>query len=546
MAVIRSLCGQCAVGCGIRAVTGEGRDASFTGDAVHPANGGALCPKSEALNAMFGTEGRLLHPLIGGREAGWERAMAQAARRLSATIERHGPGSIALHVSGGLLTEDYYVANKLMKGFIGSAHIHAPWSGSGVIRAHRSALGEDVMPAACEDIDRAEQIVLVGASLARQHPVLVERVLAAREERGARLILIARGDEGEGVDADMRLSIQPGSEAALFSGLLLHCHEGGALDEAFMNGAVHVPYGFWEDLRAGHDLWSVARRCGASPADIRGFYDAFSSACDGVTLFGEDAALAAGAILNLHLATGRMGRPGATPFAVAGWPNAMGGREIGCHADELAVHRSYSPDAIAETARFWGAERMACEPGLDGKALADAVGDGRIKALILLGGLPSEGDVLHGAFAQAPFAVVTTPWHAQEVQSSQVVALPSPPWVEKDGTVTGADRLVSRQRHIFPLAGQARPDWWIVTQIARAMGWHDAFHYERPAEIYREHVRLTAYRNEGGRLLNLKRHAPISNPAYDELTPWRWGETPFDGGGFPTEDGRARLVPSRP
>ncbi|MCB4862809.1 molybdopterin-dependent oxidoreductase [Sphingobium sp. PNB] len=549
MAVVRSLCGQCGVGCGIRAVTGEGREASIEGDPVHPANGGLLCTRSEALKDMFALEGRLLRPVLDGRAVGWDRAIDQAARRLSAVIARHGPGSVAMHVPGGLLTEDYYVANKLMKGFIGSAHVEAPCSeAGGMAAAQRAAFGEDVMPAAYEDLAQADMLLLVGMPTARRHPVLHERMAEARAEQGARLILIAHAGDGPEVEADERLTVAPGSEAALLSGLLLHCHDNGLLDREFLERRLSVPAGFWAGLSRGHDLWSVARACGLAPGEVRAFYEQVAAAPRLVTLFsphgqGEEAHRLSAAILNFHLAAGRIGKAGAAPFAVTDAANGMGVREVGCRAGELAAHRDFSEDALAQVGRFWGATRLADRPGLAGEALARAIEAGRIKALLMPGGLPSASHPIRGLLEQVPLVLLMTPWSEPEMDALRMVALPSPLWIEKDGTLTGADRLISRQRWLFPLPGETKPDWWILTRIAQAMGWRDAFHYERPAEIYREHVRLTAYRNEGRRLLNLKRHAPISNPAYDELTPWRWGEVPFDEGLFPTADGKARLIP---
>ncbi|AEG49354.1 Nitrate reductase [Sphingobium chlorophenolicum L-1] len=547
MAVIRSLCGQCGVGCGIRAVTGpdigEGREARLEGDPVHPANGGLLCTRSEALRDLLSLDGRLLRPMVDGRATGWNRAIDQAARRLADVISRHGPGSVAMHVPGNLLTEDYYVANKLMKGFIGSAHIDAPSSeAGGMAAAQRAAFGEDVMPAAYEDLAQADMLLLVGEATARRHPVLHERIAEARAEEGVRLILIAGRDEGQEVEADERLTVAPGSEAALLSGLLLHCHDNGMLD-----GNPAVGPDFWAGLRRGHDLWSVARACGLTPGEVRGFYEQVAATPRLVTLFspqgeGEAAARLSTAVLNFHLATGRIGRPGAAPFAVTDAANGMGLREIGCRAGELAAHRDFSAEALAQVGRFWGATALVDGPGLSGAALVDAIEAGHIKALLMPGGLPPPAHPIRALLEKVPLIILTTPWSEPEMEVLRMIALPSPVWIEKDGTLTGADRLISRQRWLFPLPGEAKPEWWIWTRIAQAMGWREAFHYERPAEIYREHVRLTAYRNEGARLLNLRRHAPISNPAYDELTPWRWGEVPFDEGRFPTPDGKARLV----
>ncbi len=538
------------MGCGIRAVTGEGREVRIEGDPVHPANGGLLCVRSEALRDMIALEGRLLRPMVDGRAASWDRAVDQAARRLSGVIARHGPGSVALHVSGRLLTEDYHVANKLMKGFIGSAHIDAPCcEAGGMAAAQRAAFGEDVTPATYEDLAQADMLLLVGASTARRHPVLHERIAVARSEQGARLVLIARDGEGPDVEADERLTIMPGSETTLLNGLLLHCHDNGALDRNFLDRNLAVPPDFWAGLRKGHDLWSVARACGLGPGELRGFYERVAATPRLVTLFsplgaGDEARRLSAAILNIHLATGRIGKPGAAPFAVTSAANGMGAREAGCWSGDLAAHRDFSAEALAHVGRFWGAETLARREGLSGAGLAEAIEAGRIKALLMLGGLPSTSHPIRELVERVPFVILTTPWADPEPAGQRRIALPSPVWIEKDGTLTGADRLISRQRRLFPLPGEAKPDWWIVTRIARAMGWGDAFHYERPADIYREHARLTAYRNDGARLLNLKRHAPISNPAYDELTPWRWGDVPFDEGRFPTPDGKARLMPS--
>lgn len=546
MAVVRTLCGQCAVGCGIRAVTGEGREVRIAGDPVHPANGGRLCPKSGAIADMVALDDRLLDPMLDGRRVGWDRAIGHIARRLTDIVARHGSDSVAMHVSGTLLTEDYYVANKLMKGFIGSAHIDTSFpAGKGMAAAYRAALGEDVVPGAYEDIDKADIILLVGAATAHRHPILLDRIQAARQAKDARLILLAAGDDGQDIEADLRLRVKPGSEAALLGGVLLHCHESGALAHDFIARHLVVPPDFWTALRPRHDLWSVARRCGPSPAEVRAFYDVLAAASRVVTVYGpgladqEDGLPAA--ILNLHLVRGWIGKPGAAPMAIAAASNAMGAREVGCVSHELAAHRDFSPNSLMQVARFWGGRTMANQAGLHGGALVDAIADGRIKALWIVGGMPPAGHPLHAALAQVPLVILSTPWIDRDMQPQ--VVLPSPVWIEKDGTLTGADRLISRQRRLFPLPGAAKPDWWALTQVARVMGWRDAFHYERPADIYREHARLTAYQNRGERLLNLKRHAPISNPAYDELTPWRWGELPFDEGRFPTPDGRARLLP---
>lgn len=509
---------------------------------MHPANNGGLCERGRALSSSTSLDGRTLHPMIEGRRVGWDRAIANAAKRLGAVVARHGPGSIALHVSGGLLTEDYYVANKMMKGFFGSSHIHTPWlNAAGPAGVQDAVFGEDVMPASIEDIERADTLLVLGTQTALDHPVLLDRAQVAREEQGLRLILLTEADDPDRLAADLHLQINPGGLDKIMTGALLYCRDAGAIDQQFIDQHLRMPPHFWRDMALGRDIWSVARACGLAPAKIRTFYESIAASDRLVTLFGDHIGTSvAASVLNLHLATGRIGRPGATPFAMAGGANGMGGREVGCRATHLAVHRSFAADSSAEVARFWGARQMADGPGLDGEALLDAMRDGRVKALWSIGADAAATSWLQEARAAVPLAIcsVDRPGGVEDFD----IILPAATWIEKDGTTTGSDRLISRQRRLFPLPGEARPDWWIVTKVAQAMGWSDAFHYERPADIYREHVRLTAYRNDGDRVLNLKRHAPISNPAYDELTPWRWGNVPFDGGQFPTPDGRARLL----
>ena len=539
MAIVRSLCGQCGMGCGVRAMTGMQRNVRIEGDKAHPANAGRLCERAGALTVMTDLDGRMLHPLVDGKPQSWDRSIAHIAKRLAAVQARHGPGSVALHVGGGLLTEDYYVANKLMKGFLGSAHIHAPWRGA-IGQVQRAAYGEDVMPAALEDIDRAELILIADPAALLAHPLLLERVQHARATRGTSLVVLGDGD---GLETDMRVPVRAGSVGRLLAGWLLHSIDGGLIDADFVARHVTIPDGFRDRLAPGHDLWSVARACGIEPGQVRDFYDAMGAADHCVTLFGETAgADVAAAAINLHLLTGRIGRPGAAPFALPSGANSMGAREVGCHADELAAHGDFSEPVRANIARFWGARQLVEQPGLEGDALLDAMRDGKVRALWSIGTDDGAAEWLRAARSAVPLSIRSTD-RAEEAADGWTLCLSSANWIEKDGTVTGLDRLVSRQRRLFDLPGAARPDWWMLTRVAQAMGWGDAFHYEQPADIYREYGRLTAYRNDGTRLLNLRRHAPISNPAYAELTPWRWGEVPFDGGHFPTPDGRARLLP---
>lgn len=548
---IRTTCAYCGVGCGIRAtVTGE-RAVRIEGDPEHPANQGRLCSKGTHLGETVGLEGRLLHPMIGKRRASWDKALDLVARRFRETIAEHGPDSVAFYVSGQLLTEDYYVANKLMKGFIGSANIdtNSRLCMSSAVAGHMRAFGEDVVAGSYADLDAADLIVLVGSNTAWCHPVVYQRIMAARAERGTKLIVIDPRRTETAEEADLHLALRPGSDVALFNGLLAHCRAEGLAGAANLD----VPEGFWEALGEGHDLWSTAQTCDLAPADLQRFYQLFAAHPRTVTLFSQGINQSirgtdqVNAILNLHLATGRIGMPGAAPFSITGQPNAMGGREVGGLASTLAAHRGFGEEDIADVGRFWAAARMATKPGLKAVDLFRAVAEGRIKALWIMAtnpavSMPDAGRVRE-ALAACPFVVVSDVIAETDTSVHAHVRLPAAAWGEKDGTVTNSERTISRQRALLPLPGEAKPDWWIVTQVARRMGFRTAFAYDRPAEIWREHARLTAYRNDGARMLNLRAKASIGNHDYDAMAPFQWSAAPFAEGSYPTPSGRARLVP---
>ena len=551
---VRTTCAYCGVGCGIVATPGGARSATIAGDAAHPANRGRLCSKGTHLGETVGLTGRLLHPMIGNRQANWDKALDLVAKKFRETIDRYGPDSVAFYVSGQLMTEDYYVANKLMKGFIGSANIdtNSRLCMSSAVAGHNRAFGEDVVPASYDDLDQADLIVLVGSNTAWCHPIVYQRIQAARAARGTKLVVIdpRRTETCEG--ADLHLPVKPGTDVALMNGLLAWCDAEGITDPAFVADHVNAPEGFWDHIRTGHDLWTTARTCDIAPALLEQFYALFAATPRTVTMFSQGINQSirgtdqVNAIINVHLATGRIGKPGAAPFSITGQPNAMGGREVGGLASTLAAHMDFAPDNVERVGRFWAAPKMATKPGLKAVDLFRAINEGRIKALWVMAtnpavSLPDAGRVRE-ALEAVPFLVVSDIMADTDSSTHAHVRLPAAGWGEKDGTVTNSDRTISRQRPFLPLPGEARPDWWIVKEVARRMGWRNAFAYDRPADIWREHARLTAYGNDGQRMLNLRAWATIGNDAYDAMEPFRWGGTAFADGRFPTPDGRARLV----
>ncbi len=552
---VRTTCAYCGVGCGIRAtVTGE-REVRIEGDPEHPANHGKLCSKGTHLGETVGLEGRLLHPMIGKKRASWDKALDLVAKRFKETIARHGPGSVAFYVSGQLLTEDYYVANKLMKGFIGTANIdtNSRLCMSSAVAGHMRAFGEDIVPATYDDLGAADLIVLVGSNTAWCHPIVYQRI-RARCGAGAKLVVIDPRRTETAEEADLHLAVRPGSDVTLMNGLLQYCREAGVVDDTYLAAHVAVPADFWDQLGEGSDLWSVARTCEVPAADLRRFYELFAATPRTVTMFSQGINQSTSgtdqvnAILNLHLATGRIGKPGAAPFSITGQPNAMGGREVGGLATTLAAHMDFEPENRARVQRFWAAPAIAEKPGLKAVDMFRAIGEGRIKALWVMATNPAvsmpDANRVREALAVCPFVVVSDVIEKTDTGAFAHVRLPAAAWGDKDGTVTGSDRTISRQRALFALPGEAMPDWWIVKEVARRMGWKNAFAYDRPADIWREHCRLSTYDNDGSRLFALPGAAPGGNAAYDDMVPFRWGGAhPFADGRFSTEDGRARLVP---
>ena len=551
---IRTTCAYCGVGCGVTATPGPDRTAAITGDAEHPANFGKLCSKGTHLGETIGLEGRLLYPEIGGKRVSWDKAIARVARGFAAAIAEHGPNSVAFYVSGPLLTEDYYVANKLMKGFIGSGNIdtNSRLCMSSAVTAHNRAFGEDVVPCTYEDLDQADLIVLVGSNTAWCHPVIYQRIVAARAARGTRLVVIDPRRTETCSDADLHLPLRPGSDVALFNGLLGYCRDHALLDRDYLAAHVAVPDGFWTGLD-GCGLAETAQICDLAEADLAAFYALFAANPRTVTLFSQGINQSisgtdqGNAIINLHLATGRLAKPGAGPFSITGQPNAMGGREVGGLATTLAAHRDFGSENCAEVQRFWSSPTIAEKPGLKAVDLFRQVRAGKIKALWIMATNPAvsmpDAAMVREALTTCPLVVVSDCIAETDTSRLAQVKLPALGWGEKDGTVTNSDRTISRQRGFLPAPGEARPDWWIVGEVAKAMGWAEGFSYAHPAEIFREHARLSTYRNQGARRFDLEPLAALSNAAYDALEPQRWGGTPFADGRFSTPDERARIVP---
>ena len=550
--LIHTTCPYCGVGCGVIARPGDG-GWTLRGDPDHPANHGRLCSKGMALGETLGLETRLLHPEADGRRVSWDEAVAETARRIGSVIEAHGPDAFAFYLSGQLLTEDYYAANKLAKGFLGSANVdtNSRLCMASAVAGHRRAFGADVVPGVYEDLELADLVVLAGSNMAWCHPVLFQRLRKARDERGLRVVVIDPRHTETCDIADLHLAIAPGSDVALFNGLLAHCEAAGALDTEFI--ARHAS-GFEDALASARaDAQDLAGRCDVPEADLTRFFQWFASTGKTVTAFSQGINQSSSgtdkvnAIINVHLATGRIGKPGAGPFSLTGQPNAMGGREVGGLANQLAAHMGFDAASIDRVRRFWNAPRMAAREGLKAVDMFRAIGDGRIKAVWIMGANPAvslpDAGAARRALAKCPVVIVSECSANTDTLGHAHIRLPALAWGEKDGTVTNSERMISRQRAFLPPPGEARADWRAVADVARAMGMGAAFGWRGPAEIFREHAALSAFENHGGRAFDIGAAAKAD---YDALAPFRWGGgRRFAGGGFHTPDGRARFVAVR-
>lgn len=558
-ATVQTTCPYCGVGCGVNASPSDSR-----GDKTHPANLGRLCVKGSALHETLTPEDRLLKPVVDGREVSWSDAVTGIARRIRESVALHGPESVAFYLSGQLLTEDYYVANKLAKGFIRTPHVdtNSRLCMSSAVAAHKRAFGEDLVPGCYEDLELANLLVLAGSNAAWAHPVLYQRMQASAR-RGRRVVVIDPRRTATSDLADLHLALRPGTDTILFNGLLVWLADQQAVDHGFL--ADHCE-GFDDSLSAARSAApspeAVSRICELPIDDVITFYRWFAEEQRTVTAFSQGINQSSAgtdkgnAIINCHLATGRIGQPGAGPFSLTGQPNAMGGREVGGLANTLAAHMDYdSPGARDRVARFWGTDAVADGPGMKAIDLFDAVERGEIKVLWIMATNPAvslpETHRIRRALDLCPTVIVSDCVKHTDTASHANILLPAAGWGEKDGTVTNSERCISRQRRFLPLPGEARQDWWIISEVARALGYASSFDYEAPADIFREHARLSGFENAGRRFFNISGLADLDNEQYEDLEPVHWPVTGlatdsrrlFSDGRFATSNGRARLIP---
>ncbi|PJI47685.1 MAG: nitrate reductase [Pseudomonas sp.] len=563
-----STCCYCGVGCGVLIEHDDERILGVQGDPQHPANFGRLCSKGSTLHLTGDADARAQFPELrlgkglSRARTDWDTALEHATGVFAETLREHGPDSLAFYVSGQLLTEDYYAFNKLARALVGTNNIdsNSRLCMSSAVVGYKRSLGADAPPCSYEDIELADCVMIAGSNMAYAHPVLFRRLEEARARRPEmKLIVIDPRVTDTTEAADLHLAILPGTDVALFHGILHILLWEGWTDRAFIDAHTE---GLDELKALVHDYGplAVAEICGIAVDDLQraaqwiGQAPSFLSLwCMGLNQSSAGSAKNS-ALINLHLATGQIGRPGAGPFSLTGQPNAMGGRETGSLCNLLPGHReAANAEHRAEVATYWGVEQLPERPGLSAIELFDAVRDGRIKALWIACTNPAQSlpdqTRVREALAACPFVIVQEAFTTSETCQYADLLLPAASWGEKEGTVTNSERRISHVRPAIPAIGEARADWSIVCDFARRLeqrlrpGESSLFDFDSPSALFDEYKLLTRERD-----LDL---CGIDYPLLDTRGPQQWPfhsgavrgtERLYGDGQFPTANGRARLI----
>jgi len=567
MQTVKSTCPYCGVGCGVSIETTSSSKTLVLGDQDHPANYGRLCSKGSALGETLldAKQGnRLTQPMINGQAASWSDATQTIADKIASSIKEHGRDSVAFYLSGQLLTEDYYVANKLMKGFIGSANVdtNSRLCMASAVVGYKRAFGTDTVPCNYEDLDAAELIVLIGSNAAWTHPILYQRMVAAKQANpNLKVVLIDPRKTATHDIADLHLPIKSSSDGFLFQALLKYLIDTESTDEVYIQN--HTD-GF-DELRAllsSLDLAEVADAVSVDQNDLVAFFEWFAETKNVISFYSQGINQSAtgtdkcNAIINCHLATGKIGYQGAGPFSITGQPNAMGGREVGGLANQLAAHMDFAAEDCDRVQRFWKSPTIATQAGLKAVDLFDAVADGQIKVIWVMATNPAvslpDSNKVRKALELCPTVIVSDITHTDTSAYANIL-LPAQGWSEKDGTVTNSERRISRQRQFKEPVGEAKADWWALSEVANKLGYEEHFNYRDAHQVFVEHCQLSGFENDGSRAFDISGLSDVNRSDYDSLKPIQWpvnkgnqqgSERMFTDGKFFTANGRAKFINS--
>jgi len=509
-----STCCYCGVGCGVVVKKEKNGSITVEGNKDYPVNKGMLCSKGMNLHYTVNDKSdRLLHPQMRYNKnmpmqrVSWDEALERTAAVFKTFIDKYGPDSVAFYASGQCLTEEYYVVNKLMKGFIGSNNIdtNSRLCMSSAVAAYKMALGEDTVPLCYDDIELADCFYVTGANPAWCHPILWRRVEAHKAANPDIKIIVVDPRVTDTCSlADLHLQINPGTDITLNHAIGRLLIENGDIDIDFIRNHAE---GFeqYSKLVFKRALGESAAICGINEQDIRlaaryigeakGFISMWTMGLNQSSA-GVNKNLS---LINLNLITGHIGKPGSGPLSLTGQPNAMGGREVGGLANLLPAHRDLkNPLHRGEVQKFWNGKPINPDPGLTATEMFEALEDGRLKAIWImctnpLTSLPNVR-LAEQALKKARFVVVQEISNKPETLAYADVILPAAAWAEKEGTMTNSERRVSYLNKILDAPGEALPDAEIICRFARKMG-YKGFDFENPAEIYAEHVMLTGKTN---------------------------------------------------
>ncbi|MFC5476524.1 molybdopterin-dependent oxidoreductase [Paraherbaspirillum soli] len=571
----KATCCYCGVGCGVIIETDGQQVTGVRGDPDHPANFGRLCSKGSTLHLtaqpLLQQQVRALQPEMRTdrnqprRNASWDATLAYMAERFADTIARHGPDSVAFYVSGQMLTEDYYVFNKLAKGLIGTNNIdtNSRLCMSSAVAGYKRTLGADAPPTCYEDIDHAQVIFIVGSNTAFAHPILYRRIEDARKNNPELKIIVAdprRTDTAR--EADLFLAILPGTDVALFNGMLHICLWEELTDSAYI--AAHTE-GFAELKQTVRDYTPayVSAVCGIPQADLMQAARWFGASKATLSLYCQGLNQSASgtdknvALINLHLATHQIGKPGAGPFSLTGQPNAMGGREVGGMANLLSAHRDLgNPQHRAEVAALWDLPSVPSQPGKTAVELFEAVRQGQIKIIWIACTNPAQSmpdqKLIREALRTAELVIVQEAYTSTATVAYADILLPATAWSEKEGTVTNSERRITRFKPALPPPGQTRHDWRIAVDFAHALearigcntlSGSTLFPYDSVEQIWNEHRASTRGRDldiSGLSFALLEQRGPQQWPFPEGASSGR--KRLYQDGRFPTASGRAKFV----
>jgi assimilatory nitrate reductase catalytic subunit len=558
----RSTCPYCGVGCGVIIESDDAQITGVRGDPEHPANFGRLCTKGSTLartaSASITLHSRLREPHLDGQPVAWDDALDHAAERFARIVSADGPDAVGFYISGQLLTEDYYVFNKLAKGLIGTNNVdtNSRLCMSSAVAGYKLTLGADAPPCSYEDLDHAQTVFIAGSNMAWTHPVLFRRLEDARRRNPSMKVIVAdpRRTETAGF-ADLHLPLLPGSDVALFNGLLHLLLWEGLVDNRFITEHTHG-FATLRDRVRGFTTGETARLTGLTEDALvqaaRWFAQGptLSLYCQGLNQSSAGTAKNA-ALINLHLATGQIGKAGAGPFSLTGQPNAMGGREVGGLANLLSAHRDLAnPEHRAEVARLWGVEDVPATPGKTAVEMFQAAADGQIKALWIACTNPAQSmpdqATVRRALERAEFVVLQEAFAGTATARYAHLLLPASSWGEKDGTVTNSERRISRVRAALAAPGLARQDCQIAIDFARRLearlrpGRETLFPYLTAEQVWNEHRESTRGRDldiTGLSYARLEQEGPQQWPLPSGALQGR--VRLYEDGRFATPDGRA-------